>query len=112
MFYAEILWLRNGPVLIMRGRLVGDRVEQLRSLLSADLIPKGLIVDLTALDDIDSAGEHLLTCLSNFGVIFVANGLQTTGICKKLGLSIIQKRPAPRHNVSVQERPSTHSHTG
>ena len=45
MFRAEILWLANGPTLKMEGRLVGEWAEQARSLVTTDVVPKGLIVD-------------------------------------------------------------------
>jgi hypothetical protein len=34
MFRAEILWLANGPILKMEGRLVGDWAEQARCLVT------------------------------------------------------------------------------
>jgi hypothetical protein len=46
MFPAELQWLANGPTLKMEGRLVGDWAEQARCLVTKDLVPKGLIVDL------------------------------------------------------------------
>lgn len=47
MFRAEIQWPASGPTLKMEGRLVGDWAEQAKSLVTNDVIPKGLIVDLT-----------------------------------------------------------------
>lgn len=46
-FRAEIQWPASGPTLKMEGRLVGDWAEQAKSLVTNDVIPKGLIVDLT-----------------------------------------------------------------
>jgi hypothetical protein len=45
MFRAEILWLANGPTLKMEGKLVGEWAEQARCLVTADVVPKGLVVD-------------------------------------------------------------------
>jgi len=46
MFRAEIRWLRIGPTLKIKGRLVGKWAEQARCVVSEDVVPKGLIVDL------------------------------------------------------------------
>lgn len=63
MFRAEILWLANGPTLKMEGKLVGEWAEQARCLVTADVVPKGLVVDLTEVSYIDSAGVRLLSWL-------------------------------------------------
>jgi hypothetical protein len=63
MFRAEILWLANGPTMKMEGRLVGDWAEQARCLVTKDVVPKGLIVDLTEVSYVDSVGEQLLKWL-------------------------------------------------
>ena len=65
MFRAEILWLANGPTLKMEGRLVGEWAEQARCLVTADVVPKGLIVDLADVSYIDSSGERLLSWLGS-----------------------------------------------
>ena len=47
MFRAEIQWLASGPTLKLEGKLVADWAEQARCLVTKDVLPKGLIVDLT-----------------------------------------------------------------
>ncbi len=54
MFRAEIQWLASGPTLKMEGRLVADWAEQARCLVTKDVLPKGLIVDLTEVSYVDS----------------------------------------------------------
>jgi hypothetical protein len=54
MFRAEIMWLANGLTLKMEGRLVAEWAKQARCLVTADVVPKGLIVDLTEVHYIDS----------------------------------------------------------
>lgn len=72
MFRAETLWLANGPTLKMDGKLVGEWAEQARDLVTAAVVPKGLIVDLTDVTYVDSAGERLLSWLGSVGAVFVA----------------------------------------
>ncbi|MGB8731722.1 MAG: hypothetical protein WCC99_10790 [Candidatus Sulfotelmatobacter sp.] len=97
MFRAEILWLANGPTLKMEGRLVGEWAEQARYLVTTDLVPKGLIVDLTEVSYVDSAGERLLSWLGSVGAVFVASGVYAPAVCERLGLSPVRRIPARRH---------------
>ena len=57
MFRAEIQWLASGPTLKLEGKLAADWAEQARCLVTKDILPKGLIVDLTEVSYIDSVGE-------------------------------------------------------
>ncbi len=97
MFRAEILWLANGPTLKMEGRLVGEWGEQARYLVTTDVVPKGLIVDLTEVSYVDSAGERLLSWLGSVGAVFVASGVYAPAVCERLGLSPVRRMPARRH---------------
>ena len=97
MFRAEILWLANGPTLKMEGRLVGEWAEQARYLVTTDVVPKGLIVDLTEVSYVDSAGERLLSWLGSVGAGFVASGVYAPAVCERLGLSPVRRMPARRH---------------
>jgi len=91
----------------MDGELVGDWAEQARDLLTADLVQKGLIVDLTDVTYVDSAGERLLSWLGRVGAVFAARGVYTIGVCEGLGLSVVPSIPARRHG-SLGEKYSTH----
>ena len=64
MFRAEIQWLGNGPTLKLEGKLVTDWAEQARCLVTKNVLPKGLIVNLTEVSYIDSVGEQLLKWLA------------------------------------------------
>jgi len=112
MFRAEMLWLANGPTLKMEGKLVGEWAEQARCLVTADVVPKGLIVDLTEVSYIDSAGERLLSWLGSVGAVFAARGVYTTDVCERLGLSPVQRIPVQRYG-SKEKKPSImHSQAG
>jgi hypothetical protein len=96
MFRAEILWLANGPTLKMQGRLVGEWAEQARCLVTTEVVPKGLIVDMTEVSYVDSAGESLLSWLGSLGAVFVASGVYAPAVCERLGLSLVRRMPAQR----------------
>ena len=94
MFRAEIQWLADGPTLKMAGKLVGEWAQEARSLVTTDVVPKGLIVDLTDVSYIDSAGQRLLIWLGSVGAMFVATNVYAAAICERLGLVAIERMPA------------------
>ena len=110
MFRAEIRWLRIGPTLKMKGRLVGKWAEQARCLVSPDVVPKGLIVDLNEVMGVDAAGERLLRWLASIGAVFAASTARAIAICERLGLSRQQRIPVPRHGSKESRSPVMHSH--
>ena len=112
MFRAEILWLTNGPTLKMEGRLAGEWAEQARRLVTSDVVPKGLIVDLTEVCYVDSAGERLLSWLGSVGAIFAASNVYAAAVCERLDLSLCRRRLARRHGRKVENASITHSHAG
>jgi len=115
MFRAEIRWLANGPTLKMEGALVRDWAEQARSLITTDVVPEGLIVDLRELSDIDSFGEQLLKWLATAGAEFVAGNVYMKNVCQRLHLPILEHIPArPKQRFrSTREKVSiTHLRAG
>ena len=112
MFKAEMRWLQIGPTLKMKGRLVGRWAEQARCVVSADVVPKGLIVDLNEVMCIDAAGERFLAWLASVGAVFAASTDHAIAICERLGLSPQQRIPAPRHGSKENRSSVMHSHVG
>ena len=112
MFRAEILWLANGPTLKMEGRLVGEWAEQARRLVTTDVVPRGLIVDLTEVSYVDSAGERLLSWLSSVGAVFAAGNVYAIDVCERLGLPPMQRIFARRHGSNGEKSSIAHSHAG
>ncbi len=86
MFRAEILWLASGPTLKLEGRLVADWAEQAGCLVTKDVLPKDLVVDLSELSYIDSRGEQFLKWLASVGAVFTAGSVYAFAICDRLGL--------------------------
>jgi len=101
MFRAEIQWLADGPTLKMAGKLVGEWAEEARSLVTTDVVPKGLIVDLTDVSYIDSAGQRLLIWLGSVGAVFVATNVYAAAICERLGLVAVLGTGKRRNDVLV-----------
>ena len=91
MIRAEIQWLASGPTLKLQGELVADWAEQAKRLVTTDLLPKGLIVDLSKVSYIDSVGEQLLKWLASVGALFVAGNVHAIAVCDRLGLSPMQR---------------------
>jgi len=113
MFRAEIRWLANGPTLKMEGRLVSDWAEQARLLVTEEVIPQGLIVDLSDLSYVDSTGEQLLTWLGSVGAKFVAGNVYAECISERLRLPPLGNMRAQcrqRHGRTGEENSAAESH--
>jgi len=90
----------------MEGRLVGDWAEQARFLVTREVVPQGLIVDLSDLSYVDSLGERLLKWLASVGAKFVAGNVYTAGICERLRLPPLGNMPGrcrQRHGRTSEE---------
>ena len=96
MFRAEIRWLYKGPTLKMAGKLAGDWAGEARDLVTKDVVPKGLIVDLADVSYVDSVGEELLKWLASVGAVFVAGNVYAVAVCERLRLPTVH-RTAERH---------------
>ena len=110
MFRAEIQWLASGPTLKLEGKLVADWADEARCLVTKDVLPKGLIVDLTEVSYVDSAGERLLSWLGSVGAVFVASGVYTPAVCERLGLSLVRTMSARRHGNNEGRSPIRDPH--
>ena len=113
MFRAEILWLASGPTLQLEGKLVADWAEQARCLVTKDVLPKGLLVDLTEVSYVDSAGEQLLNWLASVGAVFIAGSVYAFAVCDRLRLPLMQRiveRYKRRHERRRERSSIKHSH--
>jgi len=108
MFRAEIKWLASGPTLKLEGKLVADWAEA-GCLVTKDVLPKGLIVDLTDVSYIDSLGDWLLKWLASDGAVFVAGSVYGLAICDRLRLPPKQRiaERRKRRHASSEDRSST-----
>ena len=113
MFRAEILWLASGPTLKLEGKLVADWAEQARCLVTKDALPKSLIIDLTEVSYVDSAGEQLLNWLAGVGAVFIAGSVYAFVLCDRLRLPPMQEiteRRKRRHGSSGEKSSIKYSH--
>ena len=113
MFRAEIQWLASGPTLKLEGKLVADWAERARCLVTKDVLPKGLIVDLTEVSYIDSAGEQFLKWLASVGAVFIAGSVYAFAVCDRLRLPRMQeitKRRKRRHGSSGEKSSTAYSY--
>ncbi|MGC2477790.1 MAG: hypothetical protein WA485_25855 [Candidatus Sulfotelmatobacter sp.] len=113
MFRAEIQWLASGPTLKLEGKLVADWAEQARCLITKDVLPKDLIVDLTEVSYVDSVGEQLLKWLASVGAVFIGGSVYTFAVCDRLRLPLsprITERRKWRHGRSEESASIKHPH--
>ena len=107
MFRAELVQCGDESLLKMEGRLIGDWADEVRTLITRGPVYKRLIVDLTEISYADSVGEQVLSWLNSLGARFVAKGVYSAGICKRLGLALhmrpVPKKPAFRGVLAAQE---------
>jgi hypothetical protein len=90
----------------LEGKLVADWAEQARCLVTQDVLPKDLIVDLTEVSYIDLAGEQLLKWLASAGAVFIGDSLYALAVCDRLRLpprQSITGRRKWRHGRSENE---------
>src|SRR5208282_2323301 len=103
MFRAEIQWLASGPTLKLEGKLFADWAEQARRLVTKDVLPEDLIVDLTEVTYVDSVGEQFLKWLAGVGAVFIAGSVYAFVVCDRLRLPPMQEiaeRRKRRHGSS------------
>jgi hypothetical protein len=97
----------------LEGKLVADWAEQARCLVTKDVLPKGLIVDLTEVSYVDSVGKQLLKWLASVGAVFIAGSVYAFAVCDRLRLPPMQRiteRRKWRHGSSGKRSPIKHSH--
>jgi hypothetical protein len=97
----------------LEGKLVADWAEQARCLVAKDVLPKGLIVDLTEVSYVDSVGEQLLKWLASVGAVFVAGSVYAFAVCDRLRLPPMQRifeRRKRRHGDNEERSSIRRSH--
>jgi len=113
MFRAEIQWLASGPTLKLEGKLVSDWAEQAKRLVTKDVLPKGLMVDLIEVSYVDSVGEQFLKWLASVGAVFIPGSVYAFAVCDRLRLPPMQEiteRRERRHWSSGEKSSIKYSH--
>jgi ABC-type transporter Mla MlaB component len=88
MLRAEFHQIANGLTLRLEGRLVGAWAVQVKFLVSRRFVPTGMLVDLSEVTDVDSAGEQLLHWLGSVHALFVAETCYARDVCERLHLTL------------------------
>lgn len=97
MLRVEIQNTENSLILALEGRFTDGAAENTRTLITR--CPEGmrLVVDLTEVTFVDSAGEEVLSFFGQFGAEFVAQTSYALDICDRLNLRLAE-RVAPNPN--------------
>ncbi len=90
-------------VLRLYGRLTGEYVEHIQTLLMRCNPETTLIVDLTEVTFVDSAGEELLSAFAHRRGEFIAEDVYAKYLCERLQLPLARIR---RRRREIKARPS------
>jgi hypothetical protein len=105
MLRAEMQDSEKDLVIRLEGRFAGEDAEQVRMLVTRRNIEGRLVVDLTEVTFIDSAGEATLSFFSRLGAKFVAEDVYVLYVCRRLNLPLLARnrkrgKAAPLVNAS------------
>jgi hypothetical protein len=88
MLRATSSYKNDGLAPELEGRLIGASRVQVKSLVSRHFVPNGLLVDLSKVTHVDSAGEQLRLWLRDSHAKFVTETCHACDICERLQLAV------------------------
>ena len=88
MLRVEIYDSANSLSLKLEGRFTRDEAENTRTLITRCREGMRLVVDLSDVTFIDSAGEEVLSFFGRFGAEFAASTSYTLDVCERLHLRL------------------------
>ena len=94
MLRVEVDDSANTLSLKLQGRLVGEEAKNTRTLMTRYRAGMRLVVDVTEVTFIDSAGEDTLSFFSHFGAGFIAETSYSRYICERLYLHVAVSEPS------------------
>lgn len=100
MFRVEMHHGASALVMKIEGQLSGNYAEHARTLLSRCNTELPLVVDLTDVTFVDSAGEGALSFFGRLGAEFIADNAYSRDLCERLHL------PLARPVVRIRRRNS------
>lgn len=104
MLRVEIQVTENSLILALQGRFTDGAAENTRTLTKRCREGMRLVVDLTEVTFVDSAGEEVLSFLGHFGAEFVAQTSYALDICDRLNLRLARGM-APNANKTSPAGP-------
>ena len=109
MLRVEIQDSANTVRLKFEGRFTGDDAQNTCTLMTRCFDGMGLLVDITDVTFIDSAGEEVLSFFGRFGAEFIAETSYSLDVCERLHLCLAASGTSDP-NLSGASRPSTRRH--
>jgi anti-anti-sigma regulatory factor len=88
MFRVEMHDRANALVMKIEGQLSGDYAEHTGTLMTRCNTELPLIVDLTDVTFVDSAGEGVLSFFGRLGAEFIADNAYSRDLCERLNLRL------------------------
>ena len=100
MLRVEIQDTENRLILALEGRFTDGAAENTRALITRCREGIRLVVDLTEVTFVDSAGEEVLSFFGHFGAEFVAQTSYALDICDRLNLRLARDVASDANNTS------------
>jgi hypothetical protein len=88
MLRVEMHDAANALVMKLEGRFVGEYAEYTRALVTRCKTDLKLLVDLTEVTSLDSAGEEVLSFFGRLGAEFIADNVYARYLCERLYLPL------------------------
>lgn len=92
MLRVEMHDAANVFLIKLQGRFAGEDAEHIQSLVARSNISLRLVVDLTDVTFVDSAGENALQFFGRMGAEFVAANSYALDVCERLHLPLAADR--------------------
>ena len=96
MLRVELQDFANALIVRLEGRFTGDGAENALIQVARWDTEKGLVVDLTEVTFVDSAGEAALALFARLGAKFIAEDAYTLDVCERLHLPLTRNRQVER----------------
>jgi ABC-type transporter Mla MlaB component len=86
----------NGMIFKLEGRFTDGWADRVRTLVTQCPTQVKLVIDLTDVTFVDSAGEEVLLFLRRFGAVFIAETSYTLDFCDRLSLPLAGNKVSGR----------------
>ena len=91
----------HDSLLKLEGRLTGEAAEHVRALMTCTYMEPRMVVDVTEVTFVDSAGEAVLSFFGRLGAKFVAETAYASDVCERLQLPIAQNGTSQSHESPI-----------
>jgi len=91
----------HDSLLKLEGRLTGEAAEHVHALMTCTYMEPRMVIDITEVTFVNSAGEAVLSFLGRLGAEFVAETAYASDVCERLQLPIAQNRNSQNHESPI-----------